>query len=91
LQTEYVELLWLHNWDRLTPLDETMRAMNDLLADGKARYLGFSDTPAWIASTAKTLSEGRGWVPITAFQLEYSLLERTVEADHMPMRFSQQG
>jgi aryl-alcohol dehydrogenase-like predicted oxidoreductase len=59
--------------------------LDDLVRDGKVRYLGFSDVPAWVASEAQTLARLRGWSPITAFQLEYSLLARTVEGEHLPM------
>jgi aryl-alcohol dehydrogenase-like predicted oxidoreductase len=85
LQTDYVDLLWLHSWDRGTPVEETMRALDDLVRAGKVRYLGFSDTPAWVAAEAQTLARLRGWSPIVAFQLEYSLLARTVEEAHLPM------
>lgn len=85
LRTDYVDLLWMHNWDRSTPLAETMRALDDLVREGKVRYVGFSDTPAWVASEAQTLARERSWSPITAFQLEYSLLERTVEGAFLPM------
>jgi aryl-alcohol dehydrogenase-like predicted oxidoreductase len=85
LQTEYVDLLWLHNWDRSTPLEETLRALDDLVRDGKIRYIGFSDVPAWVASEAQTIAHFRGWSPVVALQLEYSLLERTVEGAQIPM------
>jgi aryl-alcohol dehydrogenase-like predicted oxidoreductase len=85
LQTDYVDLLWLHNWDRFTPLEETLRVLDDLVRDGKVRYVGFSDVPAWVASEAQTMARLRGWSPITAFQLEYSLLARTVEGEHLDM------
>jgi aryl-alcohol dehydrogenase-like predicted oxidoreductase len=85
LRTDYVDLLWLHNWDRSTPLEETLRVLDDLVRAGTVRYVGFSDVPAWVASEAQTLAHARGWTPVTAFQLEYSLLERTVEGDHLDM------
>jgi aryl-alcohol dehydrogenase-like predicted oxidoreductase len=85
LQTDYLDLLWLHDWDRFTPLEVTLRVLDDLVRDGKVRYLGFSDVPAWVASEAQTIARLRGWSPITAFQLEYSLLARTVEGEHLPM------
>jgi aryl-alcohol dehydrogenase (NADP+) len=75
----------MHDWDRFTPLEETLRVLDDLVRDGKVRYLGFSDAPAWLASEAQTVARLRGWSPITAFQLEYSLLARTVEGEHLPM------
>jgi aryl-alcohol dehydrogenase-like predicted oxidoreductase len=85
LRTDYVDLLWLHQWDQTTPIEETMRALDDLVRQGKVRYIGVSDVPAWVASEAQTLARLRGWTPLTAFQLEYSLLERTVEGALLPM------
>jgi aryl-alcohol dehydrogenase-like predicted oxidoreductase len=85
LQTDYVDIYWLHNWDRGTPIEETMRALDDLVRDGKVRYVGFSDIPAWKAAEAQTLAHFRGWSPAIALQLEYSLLERTVEGELIPM------
>ncbi len=85
LQTDYVDLYWLHNWDRRAPIDETLRALDDLVAAGKVRYVGLSDVPAWVAAQAQTIAHFRGWAPITALQLEYSLLERTPEGDLLPM------
>src|SRR6201999_2281379 len=82
---DYVDLLWLHNWDRATPIEETLRTLDDLVRAGKARYIGFSDVPAWVASEAQTLARLRGWAPLVAFQLEYSLLARSVEGNHLPM------
>jgi aryl-alcohol dehydrogenase-like predicted oxidoreductase len=85
LQTDYVDLYWLHNWDRRAPIEETMRGLDDLVAAGKVRYVGLSDLPAWVASQAQTIARFRGWTPITALQLEYSLLERTPEGELLPM------
>lgn len=85
LQTDYIDLYYLHNWDRFTPVDETMRAMDDLVTAGKVRYLGFSDAPAWKVAQAQMLALFRGWAPIIAMQLEYSLMERTVEGELVPM------
>ena len=85
LQTDYVDLYWMHCWDRLTPVEETMRALDDLVTSGKVRYIGFSDTPAWKVSQAQTMAQLRGWAPLVALQIEYSLLERTVEGELMPM------
>ncbi len=64
LKTDYIDLYWLHFWDRLTPIDETMRALDDLVRAGKVRYLGFSDTPAWKVSQAQTIAQFRGWAPV---------------------------
>src|SRR5581483_8390575 len=85
LQTDYIDLYWLHCWDRFTPIDETMRALDDLVAAGKVRYVGFSDTPAWKVSEAQVTARLRGWTPLIALQIEYSLLERTVEGELIPM------
>jgi aryl-alcohol dehydrogenase-like predicted oxidoreductase len=85
LQTDYIDLYWLHCWDKFTPVEETMRALDDLVAAGKVRYLGFSDTPAWKVAEAHVTASLRGWTPLIALQIEYSLLERTVEGELIPM------
>lgn len=85
LQTDYIDLYWLHNWDKYTPVEETMSALDDLVTQGKVRYIGFSDTPAWKAAQAQLLSQARGWAPLIALQLEYSLLARTIEGEHVAM------
>jgi aryl-alcohol dehydrogenase-like predicted oxidoreductase len=84
LQTDYIDLYWMHAWDRHTPIEETLRALDDLVRAGKIRYLGFSDTPAWKVAQAQTLAQLRGYAPLVALQLEYSLLERTVEGELIP-------
>jgi aryl-alcohol dehydrogenase-like predicted oxidoreductase len=85
LQTDYIDLYWMHCWDRHTPIEETMRALDDLVTAGKVRYIGFSDTPAWKVAQAQTIARFRGWAPLVALQIEYSLLERTVEGELVPM------
>lgn len=85
LQTTYIDLYWLHVWDANTPVDETLRALDDLIRDGKVRFIGFSDTPAWKCAQAQTIAQLRGWSPLVALQIEYSLLERTVEGELIPM------
>lgn len=85
LQTDYIDLYWMHCWDRHTPIEETARALDDLVAAGKVRYIGFSDTPAWKVAQAQTIAGFRGWAPLVALQIEYSLLERTVEGELIPM------
>jgi aryl-alcohol dehydrogenase-like predicted oxidoreductase len=85
LRTDYVDLYWLHNFDPTTPGEETLRALDDLVAAGKIRYVGFSDVPAWATAEAATIARLRGWTPIIALQLEYSLLERTAEGELIPM------
>lgn len=85
LRTDYVDIYWLHNFDPATPAEETLRALDDLVTAGKIRYVGFSDTPAWATAEAATIARFRGWAPIIALQLEYSLLERTSEGELIPM------
>lgn len=81
LRTDYIDLYYLHTWDRLTPVDEVMRAMDDAVRAGKIRYVGLSDTPAWYAARAQTLAQWRGFEPVAAMQLEYSLVERNAELE----------
>ncbi len=85
LQTPYIDLYWMHAWDATTPIEETLRALDDLVREGKVRYIGFSDTPAWKCAEAQTIARFRGWAPLIALQIEYSLLERTVEGELIPM------
>jgi aryl-alcohol dehydrogenase (NADP+) len=85
LRTDYLDLYWLHNWDRSTPVEETMQTLDDLVRAGKIRYLGFSNTPAWFTARAHTLALLQGWTPLIALQVEYSLLARTVEAEVAPL------
>ena len=85
LKTDYIDLYWLHAWDYLTPIEEVMRALDDMVRAGKVLYVGVSDTPAWVVSRANMLAELRGWSPFVALQVEYSLIERTVERDLLPM------
>jgi aryl-alcohol dehydrogenase-like predicted oxidoreductase len=84
LQTDYVDLYWMHAWDWHTPIEETLRALDDIVREGKVRYIGFSDTPAWKVAQAQTAALFRGWSPAVALQIEYSLLERTVEGELVP-------
>ncbi len=85
LRTDYVDLLWLHMWDGMTPVEEVVRALDDLVSAGKVLYVGISDTPAWVVSQAVTLAEQRGWAPFVAVQAPYSLLDRDVERELLPM------
>lgn len=85
LDTDYIDLLWVHAYDLLTPVDEMMRALDDLVRQGKVLYIGVSDAPAWIVSQANTIADWRGWSPFVALQIEYSLIQRTVEAELLPM------
>ncbi|MGH9487834.1 MAG: aldo/keto reductase [Terriglobales bacterium] len=79
LKTDYVDIYFLHAWDRLTQPEEVMRTLDDLVRSGKVRYLGLSNVPAWYAARAQTVSELRGREPIAALQMEYSLIERNLE------------
>ncbi len=81
LKTDYVDLYLLHAWDTLTPVEEVLRTLDDLVRAGKVRYVGLSDVPAWYAARGQTLAEWRGWEPLCALQLEYSLLERNIERE----------
>lgn len=85
LRTEYIDLLWVHAWDFTTRAEEVMRALDDLVRQGKVHYIGVSDTPAWIVSRANMLAELRGWSQFVGLQIEYSLLQRTVERELIPM------
>ena len=85
LKTDYLDLYWQHWDDPFTPIDETMYALDNLVRSGKIRYAGFSDTPAWKVTVAQLTAQFRGWAPLIALQIEYSLLERTVEGELMPM------
>ncbi|WP_369069944.1 aldo/keto reductase [Kineococcus terrestris] len=84
LRTDHVDLYWVHNLDPVVPLEETMRTLDDLVTAGKVRYVGLSDLPAWRVAQAATTAQFRDRVPVTALQLEYSLLERTSEAELLP-------
>jgi aryl-alcohol dehydrogenase-like predicted oxidoreductase len=85
LQTDYIDLLYLHMWDNTTPVEEVLRAFDDLVRSGKILYAGLSDTPAWQASRMQAIAELRGWSLLIALQIAYNLTERTVERDLIPM------
>lgn len=85
LKTDYIDLHWLHIWDQMTPVEEVMRAFDDLVRQGKVLYIGVSDAPAWWIAQANTLAELRGWTQFIGLQIEYSLIERTVERELIPM------
>lgn len=85
LQTEFIDLLWVHAWDGWTSAEEIMRGLDDLIRRGLVHYIGVSDTPAWVVSQANTLAELRGWNRFAGLQIEYNLLQRTVEAELLPM------
>ena len=90
LGTDYIDLYWLHIWDQMTPAEEVMRAFDDLVRSGKVLYVGISDAPAWVVAKSNTLAELRGWTRYVGLQIEYSLLERTVERELIPMAKEQQ-
>ena len=85
LQTDYIDLYWLHMWDANTPIEETMAALDDLVRAGKVRYIGVSDTPAWKIVEANMIARLRGWSAFVGLQVEYSLLERAIEQELVPM------
>ncbi len=85
LKTDYIDLYWVHAWDFMTPVEEVLRALDDMVRAGKVLYIGVSDTPAWIVSQANTLAELRGWSRFVGLQIQYSLVERTPERDLLPM------
>ncbi len=89
LGTDYVDLYLLHTWDRLTPPEEVMRTFDDLVRSGKVRHVGLSDVPAWYAARAQTLAEWRGYERLSALQLEYSLVERGIEDEFVPLGLDQ--
>ena len=84
LQTDYIDLYWMHAWDMVTPVEEVIETLDTLVRVGKIRYFGFSDVPAWYAARAHTLAEQQGRARIIALQLEYSLIERNIEREHIP-------
>ena len=85
LNTDYIDVLWVHMWDTLTPTEEIMKGLEDLITRGMVHYIGISDTPAWVVSQANTMAQLRGWNQFVGLQIEYSLLQRTVEAELLPM------
>src|SRR3546814_18536366 len=85
LKTDCIDLLYLHVWDSRTPVDEILRAFDDLVRAGKIAYIGLSDTPDWQAARMQAIAELRGWTWFAALQLQYNLTERTVERELMPL------
>jgi aryl-alcohol dehydrogenase-like predicted oxidoreductase len=85
LRTDYIDLYWVHIWDQITPVEEVMRGLDDLVREGKVLYVGISDAPAWWIAQANTLAHLRGWSPFIGLQIEYSLIERTGERELIPM------
>jgi aryl-alcohol dehydrogenase-like predicted oxidoreductase len=89
LQTDYVDLLYVHIWDSYTPIDEVMRSLDDLVRAGKTRYIGVSNWPSWAISKGNTLAEFHGWTRFVANEIEYSLVERSAEREQIPMSYSE--
>jgi aryl-alcohol dehydrogenase-like predicted oxidoreductase len=85
LRTDYIDLYWVHIWDPRTPIEETMRALDDQVRAGKLLYVGISNAPAWVVARANTLAELRGWSPFISLQLPYNLLNRDIERELLPM------
>ncbi|MDQ5868382.1 MAG: aldo/keto reductase [Thermoproteota archaeon] len=85
LNTHYIDFLWVHAWDYMTPIEEVMRSLDDMIRSGKVLYVGMSDAPAWVVARANTMSELQGWSPFTGLQIMYSLIERTPERELLPM------
>ena len=85
LNTEYLDLLWVHAWDFTTPIEEVLRGLDDLVRQGKVLYVGISDTPAWVVSMANTMADLRGWSRFAGLQIRYSLADRSAERDLLPM------
>ncbi len=85
LKTDFIDVLYLHIWDDITPIDEVLRGMDDLIRQGKVTYAAISDTPAWVVAKGNTLAELMGWSQFIALQVEYSLLARTAERELIPM------
>ena len=85
LNTDFIDVLYLHIWDHLTPIDEVMRGLDDLVSSGVVNYIAISDTPAWMVAKANTMAELMGWSRLVALQVEYSLLQRTPERELIPM------
>jgi len=88
LKTDQIDLLWLHMWDGVTPVEEVLRALDDLVRAGKVLYLGISDTPAWVVAQANAIADLRGWSRFVAYQGDYSLASRAPERDILPMTHS---
>ncbi|PTQ92872.1 aryl-alcohol dehydrogenase-like predicted oxidoreductase [Mucilaginibacter yixingensis] len=85
LQTDFIDVLYLHIWDNITPIDEVLRGLDDLIRQGKVNYAAISDTPAWVVAKGNTLAELMGWSQFIALQVEYSLIQRTPERELIPM------
>lgn len=87
LGTDYIDLYWMHIWDGVTPVEEILHTLGDLVRAGKIRYFAFSDMPAWLAMKAATIASERSLPAPVAMQVEYSLVARDVEREHVPVAF----
>jgi aryl-alcohol dehydrogenase-like predicted oxidoreductase len=85
LNTSYIDLLWIHVWDPMTPIEEFIRALDDMVRSGKILYVGISDAPAWVVSYANAIAKLHGWTPFVGIQIMYNLIERSAERDLLPM------
>lgn len=85
LDTDVIDLFWVHAWDATTPEDEILRGLDDLVRQGKVHYIGISDTPAWVVSRMNTMAELQSWTRFVGLQIEYSLIARTPERELLPM------
>lgn len=85
LRTDYLDIYWVHMWDQRTPVEETMSALDDQVRAGRILYAGISDAPAWVVSRASTLAQCRGWAPLAGLQVPYSLVQRDIERELLPM------
>ena len=85
LRTDYIDILWVHIWDADTPIEEMVRALDDAVTAGKVLYVGISDSPAWVVARANTIAELRGWTPFVGLQVPYSLVNRQIEGELLPV------
>ena len=85
LRTDYLDIYWVHMWDRLTPVEETMAALDDQVRAGRVLSVGISDAPAWVVARANTLAQWRGWAPLAGLQVPYSLVQRDIERELLPV------
>jgi aryl-alcohol dehydrogenase-like predicted oxidoreductase len=88
LGTDYIDLYFVHWWDFTTPVEEVQRVLDDAVSAGKILHFGLSDVPAWVVSRAQAFSDLRGVAPVAAMQLEYSLVQRSIEREHLPLAFA---
>ncbi len=89
LDTDFIDLYWVHGWDHVTPVAEVMRALDDLVRAGKILHIGISNAPSWYIAEANTLARERNMTPFTAMQLHYNLVERGIEADYFDLAKAQ--